>query len=280
MAALLALLSALCYGSSDFAAGWGGRRATFGAVTIIGQPFGLVAALVALTFARGQGPAAGPLLWGALSGVGSGVGTVILYRGLTLGRMSVVAPLSAVVTSVVPVLVGLALGERLAALPLAGVVLAVPASLLVSLRPVRAEGGVARGHSGVVEGLAAGAAFALLFIALDRAGTRSGAWPLVPGQAVAVVCALGIAWRSLSGDPGWRKAARPAIAAGILGGAANLLFLAATGPGRLAVVAVLTALYPAVTIVLARLVLEEGWSRVQVVGLILAGLAIVLITAG
>lgn len=131
-------------------------------------------------------------------------------------------------------------------------------------------------------GLVAGAGFALLFIALDRAGTSAGAWPLLPGQAVAVVVVL--AWaaaaRSRPDRKAWSQAWRIGLAAGVLSGVANLLYLAATGAGQLAIVAVVTALYPTVTILLARLTLHERWSRLQIIGLIASAVAVAAISLG
>ena len=117
MGVLLALLAALCYGSSDFTAGAGGRRSDPSAVTVIAQPFGLLAAAVAVIALAARSPTPHALWWGALSGVGSGVGTVSLYRGLAVARMSVVAPLSAVLSAALPALAGLLLGEHLKRLP-------------------------------------------------------------------------------------------------------------------------------------------------------------------
>ncbi len=274
MGVLLGLLSALCYGVSDFAGGIGGRRSSTGAVALIAQPLGLVAALIALAVFPGHDPTTAELGWGALSGVGSGAGTVTLYRGLSVGRMGVVSPLSAVLSAVLPATAGLVAGERPPVVVLAGIALAVPAVALVSWQPDRDKST----SSGIGYGLAAGAGFALLFIALDHAGTGAGAWPLVPGQAVAVLVVIPFALRWSPRPRVWRAALVPGVVAGALGGAANLLFLAATGAGELTVVAVLTALYPGITVLLARLVLGERWQRLQLVGLLAAAIAITLIT--
>jgi drug/metabolite transporter (DMT)-like permease len=272
---LLGLLAAVAYGASDFAAGAGGRRASAEAIAILSQPFGLAAAILAVLLVDAHSPTAGSLLWGALAGVGSGVGTLALFRGLTVGRMSVVAPLSAVLSAALPAIVGIATGDSLSPLRLAGLGLALPAVALVSRQA--GDAGDDR-ESGIWEGLVAGAGFAVLFIGLARAGTHAGAWPLVPCQAIAVaaVVVIGLAL----GRPGgtWRAAWRPAVLTGIGGGSANLLYLAATGHGQLSVVAVVTALYPAVTILLARVVLDERWARVQAVGLGLSALAVGLIS--
>ena len=243
MGVVLALLSALCYGSSDFTAGVGGRRSDPAAVTVVAQPFGLVAAAIAVVALGARSPTAHALWWGALSGVGSGVGTVALYRGLAVAPMSVVAPLSAVLSAALPAVAGLLLGNHLVALAWAGIAIALPAVALVSLQP--GEGHGSR-RAGIVTGVIAGTGFALLFIALARAGTSAGAWPLVPGQVIAVlmVAAWAASARNRPGRKAWSQAWRIGVATGVLSGVANLLYLAATGAGQLAVVAVVTALYP------------------------------------
>jgi drug/metabolite transporter (DMT)-like permease len=275
---LLGLLSAVAYGSSDFAAGLGSRRLAFGPVTAIVQGFGVAAAGIAVLLFPGTGPAAGPLLWGTVSGIGSGLGSLALYRGLTLGAMSVTATCSAVLTAVLPAIIGLALGESLSLPAAIGIGIAIPAVALVSWQPH--PGGGQRRRAGLGYGIAAGAGFALLFIALARAGTTTGAWPLLPGQGLSLLIVLPFARGIRRPRSEWRPAALPVIAAGLLSGLANLLFLAAAGHGRLAVVAVLTSLYPAVTVLLARVVLTERWSRLQAAGLLTAATAITLVSIG
>ncbi len=126
----------------------------------------------------------------------------------------------------------------------------------------------------------AGIGFSILFIALDRAGTNSGAWPLLPGQAAAVILVLPFARGVKVPTTDRLSSATLIVVAGLLSGTANLLFLASTAFGDLAVVAVLAALYPAFTVLLARFILAERWSRLQVVGLLAAAAAIVLVGLG
>jgi uncharacterized membrane protein len=278
VAILFALATAICYGASDFAAGLGSRRLSSGLVTFVVQSFGLLTACVAVLLFPGVGPTAHALGWGAVSGLGTALGTLTLYRGLAVGRMSVVATLSAVVSAILPVSAGIALGDRLSLLAAFGVVLAIPAIGIVSWQESPKEG--EQGRAGMVEGLLAGVGFSIIFIALAQAGTRSGAWPLVPGQAVAL-CVIFPFARGISSQRKPLVAALPLIVgAGLLSGAANLLFLASTAHGQLAIVAVLAALYPAVTVLLARTVLGERWSRLQAAGLVAAAAAIVLVGFG
>lgn len=274
---LLGLLSALAYGASDFAAGVGGRRSDPNAITVLAQPWSLLAAIGAVVVVRPDAPTTTSLVWGAVSGIGAAVGTLALYRGLAVARMSVVAPVSAVLAAALPALVGIMTGDRMSWIGWAGIVLVLPAIALVSRHSDPADKGKS---SGVVEGVVAGAGFALLFIGLDRAGTDAGNWPLVAGQVVSLALLSGATlwWRPRR--EAWRSAVGPAVVAGILTGAANLLFVAATGAGQLAVVAVITSLYPAITIVLARVVLSERWSRSQAAGLVVAAAGVAAITLG
>jgi drug/metabolite transporter (DMT)-like permease len=276
---ILGLLAALAYGTSDFIAGAAGRRGHPAVVAAVTQPLGLLAAALAVVVLSARAPSPAALWWGALSGVGTGVGTLALYWGLSVSRMSVVAPISGVLTAGLPAVAGALIGQHLSVLAWAGVAAGIPAVALVSAQP--GDGPAARGRDGVIAGLVAGAGFALLFIALDRAGTTAGAWPLLPGQALGTV--LIWAWlipaRNRPRRGAWGPSARSGLPAGILGGTANLLYLAATGVGQLAVVAVITALYPVFTILLARVVFREPWSRIQVAGMVVSAFAIAAVSA-
>jgi uncharacterized membrane protein len=184
---LLGLLGALFYGVSDFIGGVGGRRSSAVAVAVIAQPFGLISALVAVAVLRPDAPTWSTLMWGSLAGLGSGVGTLALYRGLAVGRMSVVAPLSGVIAAALPAVVGLATGDTVSGPRMAGLALALPGIAMVSLQRSEPPDGA---ESGVWEGLVAGLGFAVLFVGLARAGTASGAWPLVPTQSIAVLTVI------------------------------------------------------------------------------------------
>jgi uncharacterized membrane protein len=277
MASLLALLAAATFGTSDFMAGLASRRLSALTVTGIAQTLGLMTAAVAVVLVGGDGPNTDVLLWGAASGLGNVIGTLALYHGLAVGRMSVVATLSGLLAAVIPAIVGIALGDGLGTLTAIGIVIAIPAIALVSWHPESAGAG----GSGARWGIIAGLAFALLFIALAQAGTDSGAWPLLAGEAVCV--AVVAPWAARSVLAAGRAEHRPvlvAVAAGFLAAVANLLFLTATGHGELAIVAVLTSLYPGFTVILARLVLAERWTRLQVIGLLAALVAVVLVSVG
>lgn len=278
---VLALLAAFSYGVGDFVGGLGGRRSHPALIPIAVQVIGVLLTVVAVVVLGGS-PTAAVLAWGALSGVGGGVGNACLLRGLATGRMSVVAPLSAVITAAIPAVVGLLSGDRLTPGGWAGIALALPAVALASWSG--RDGGF--GLADIGYGVGAGCGFGLLFVALDRAGTDAGAWPLLPGQLVALVivslAALPVLIRMRRQRQDFRLAAvaRWGGASGALGAAGNLLFLIATGEGQLTIAAVLAGLYPAVTVMLATLILRERMIRTQQAGLVAAAGSIALIVTG
>ena len=289
MSVLLGLLAAATYGSSDFLAGLASRRLPPIVVTAGAQAICLLVGLIAVLFYPGDGVGGPVLLWGAASGLGSAGGTFALYRGLGGGEMSVVATLSGLLTAVIPVIVGLATGDSLSALAAIGIVAAIPAIGLVSWQTGGASGAAG---SGAIWGILAGLGFGLLFVGYDRAGSDAGAWPLVVAEATATLLTIGPALlalrrvrgagaRGLEREPAMeRRSLTQLLVAGLLAGAANLSFIVATHNGELAIVAVLTALYPGFTVILARIVLGERWSGTQKVGLATALLATVLVSLG
>jgi drug/metabolite transporter (DMT)-like permease len=276
MAVVLALVAAAAFGVADFLGGIASRRSSATAVTTCNQALGLGIALAILPFATGRVTGAA-LGWGALGGIGSAIGLRALYRGFAAGRMSVVATLSAVIAAVIPAVVGVLTGDRLGVMAAAGIIIAVPAIGLVAWQSASGERGAAA--AGALHGAIAGCGFALLLIALDRARLHSGVWPLVISQTIALALVLPSALRGERGTAArLRAAAVPAVAAGILAGTANVLFLVSTRHGLLAIVAVLTSLYPAATVLLARFILGERWGRTQAAGLLTAALAVALVS--
>jgi drug/metabolite transporter (DMT)-like permease len=283
LAIVLALAAAIVYGGSDFTAGLATRGASVIQVTLIASVMAAVVAMAAVPFAAaGHRPAAAALAWGVLAGVAGTAGAFALYLGFRHAAFSVAGPLSAVGAAGFSVLAGLLMGERPTALALAGTVLALPAIVSVSASAARGDqaGGRGRPAAGVVLGLIAGACFALLFIGLNRAGSGSGLWP-VAAAGVADVLVAGVAavvtgnLRLPAARAGWLAAV-----AGATGAAGTIFYFFATHDGFLAVTAVLTSLYPAVTIVLARIALGERLTRLRVSGLALAAVCVALIAAG
>jgi uncharacterized membrane protein len=273
MGVILGLAAALLYGGSDFAGGLASRKLGAVPVNVVGSFVAAVLAWAALLAIGGPGPTVHAVAWGLVSGLGGGIGTTMLYRGLARGQMSVVGPVSAVAAAGVPVAAGIALGERPTVLALAGVLVALPAIVLV------AASGSLHGlfGSGMTDGLAAGAAFGVMFIGLAQAGQGAGLWPVVSEQTSSLLLVLIIAIRSrVPLRPAIRAAGWPALV-GASGMTATLLYFYATHFAMLATAAVLVSLYPGVTVLLARVLLSERFSPIQRAGLSLCTLAVVAI---
>jgi len=318
LAVVLALASAIGYGSSDFAAGLASRSAPVIQITLLASVISGVIVAAALPFAASPGPNTAALAWGFGAGLGGTLGAFALYMGFRHAAFSVAGPLSAVASAGFSVLAGLLYGERPTTLALTGIVLALPAIVgtaasaasdtVVSAGAEEAEedaepdagdaepeaghaepqevaatvrqAATGRQAAGVVYGLLAGACFALLFIGLDQAGSDSGLWPVAAAAvgelAAALVAAMAVRSFTLCGG----RARLLAATAGAGGAGGTILFFLATHHGFLAVTAVLTSLYPAVTIVLARTVLGERLTGLRLGGLALAGACVGLIAAG
>jgi drug/metabolite transporter (DMT)-like permease len=204
---------------------------------------------------------------------------VLLYRVLAIGPMSVVAPLTAVLSALVPVVVGVVRGERPGVVAVIGVVLAIPAMVLIGREPRR--GHAARLSGGALaSALCAGLSFGGFYVLLAQTGSNGGAWPLVGQRAASVLILLALtavaAMRRTATLPRG-PALRLAVVAGATDFAANLAYVLATHRGLLALVAVISSLYPATTLLLARGLLRERVARHQAGGLLLAVVAVALI---
>ncbi|HEY0903517.1 MAG TPA: DMT family transporter [Marmoricola sp.] len=278
MAVLLALLSAVAYGCSDFVGGLVSRRASAWSVAVVGQSSSTLCTAAAALFVTGD-PSRSDVGWAALAGVGAGIGTAFLYRGLAGGRMGVVAPVSAVGSALVPVLVGALGGERPGAPAWLGIAVAVPAIWLVSTVP----GSVQEQHresfaAGLTDGVLAGLGFGVLFAALGQVPDGAGLWPLTVAQAssvpavVVLATVLGARWLPRERTAAW------ALLTGPLGAAATLAFLLASQQGYLAIAGVLASFYPAMTVLLAVVVLREHVHRAQAVGLALCAVAVTFVS--
>ena len=256
MAVLLSLVAAVAYGLSDFVGGLAARRTSAWPVAFVGTAAALVGAIV-LALATDGTPTGADLVWGGVSGIGTGVGGAFLYKGLAAGRMGVVAPISAVGAALLPVCVAVVSGERPALLVWLGIAAAVPGIWLVSREP----GGSGDLAAGILDGVIAGLGFGVLFAAVGLVGV-----------AVTAV-AVGGRWLPHDSSQAW------GVVAGVLSTAAVVAFLLATQTGLLAVASVLTSLYPAVTIALAAFVLRERIHLAQGLGLLLCGIAVGLVAS-
>jgi drug/metabolite transporter (DMT)-like permease len=278
VASALAVLSSLAYGAADFMGGLATKRgSTVFAAVVWSQATGLLLVLLALPFFPRASPTAADIGWGAATGLAGGVGLAFLYRGLAVGVMSVVAPVTAVCAVIIPVAFGVALGERPTRIAVAGVALALVAIVLISQSGPE-EGKDAR--TGVPIAIASGIAIGIFLVCLERTGPAAGLWPLVPARIVSVsfIAIAGVVAREklLPQRESWPII----VGGGALDMVANIFYLLAVRQGPLSIVATLTSLYPAGTILLARVVLRERLRLVQQAGVACAVLAIVLIVSG
>ena len=283
MSSLLAVLSAASFGAADFLGGLASRRSSPLRVVAVSQLYGLALIVLLLAAFPPDAYTVGDLLWGAAAGLSGGAGLVALYRGLARARMGVVAPITAGVGAVVPALFGLVTGDRPSTVASSGVVLALAAIFVVGRAP-RDSGGRATASwatsKGIPEALVAGIGFGAFFIFLSNTASASGVWPLV-GARVASLALLWVILAALPGTVSIRAETNSLIlGAGSLDIIANALFLYATRSGMLTLVAVLSSLYPAATVLLARVVLHERLSRSQVGGVVLALIGTALIAFG
>lgn len=277
MAVVLGLLVAVTYGVGDFFGGFASKRNTPTVVVAMSQAFGLLI-MVLLVVLDGRGPVWEDVGFGAAAGSVGLIGVILLYRGLANGTMSVVAPITAVGAGVVPFAWGLLTGERPTAVALVGVAAALAAVALVSAADAVEDRTATR--SDVLLALGAGTAFGCVFILLGETGEDSGMWPVLAARVASVslvVTALVVTRRAARPAPG----TLPSIAAaGALDAGANALYLLASREGLLSLVSVLSSLYPAATIVLARVVLHERMNTKQLAGIALALAGVGLIAAG
>ena len=273
LAAIFALSAAIAWGSGDFIAGLAARRVGPFRTVLISYSVGLLALLIVALVRNEPIPHTTDILWGALAGLSGMIGLGFLLRGFASGQISIVAPVSAVLAAAIPVIFA-AFKEGLPhELQLLGFGLA-----LVSIWLFSRPGPLGYRPAGLGMALLAGLGFSGFFIILSLVGENAIFWPLISGRLVACVLmtAFGLTTRRLVFPPHFPLGLLALI--GVIDVSGNLFFLLAVQMGRLDVSAVLVSLYPAVTVILARLVNREKLARLQVIGVILAVLAIVLIT--
>jgi drug/metabolite transporter (DMT)-like permease len=271
---MLGLAAALAWGAGDFGGGLASRRSPVYGVVLVSQVTGM-ALSAALAIVLGQGlPGGRDLVICFVAGVLGAIGITMLYRGLAIGRMGIVAPITGVLAAVIPVVAGFVTQGVPGPIVVAGIVIAVVAVVLVSR--VADESG---GRDGLTEALIGGTTIGLFGVAIDQLSEGNVfsslvVIRLVQGVLIAsAVILLRSAWRP-------RSSILPALVAiGVLDTAGNAFYLLAVQTGQLAIASVLSAMYPVTTVVLAMVVLREPITRNHTVGIVLAGVAIALIAA-
>ena len=274
IAIALALMSSVAYGLADFGGAIASRRTPTVIVSAIGAVVSLMVMALGYAALGGVWSVSG-LAWGAAAGVGNAVALASIYASLALGPISVVSPITALVSAVIPVAAGLAFGEHISPLAGVGIVLALAATVAIS---ASSDGHGARPTSrALVLAVIAGASIAATLVFLDRTPDDSGVTPLVAERTMSslvLVVAFLIGRRRLStSDIDWRNS----LMAGLFDAVATIAFVLALRAGQLAIVAVIIALYPAATVLLARFVLHERLARIQLVGLGVAACSVALL---
>ena len=271
VAVALGLAASVSWGVADFLGGLKSRQLHVLSVLLLTQLVGLLLVGV-LVAARGGGPPdARFLVYGALAGLSGLIGLAAFYRGMAVGAMAVVAPISAT-GAAIPVVVGVATGDRPSAIQAAGLLLALVGVVIASR-----EGGAAgaRLAAGTGLALAAAAGFGGFFVGMDAASDGGVLWALLAARTFDVALLAGAALLVRPGLALGGRDTRDIVAVGVFDVAANALFALASTEGLVSLVAVVASLYPVVTIFLARAVLGEriGTSRGVGVALALAGVA-------
>ena len=277
---LLAALGSLFYGAGDFFGGISARRGPAASVALLSGFAALAILMVGVPMTPGV-IRPHDLAWAAVAGLFSGVGVMLIYRALAIGPVSVASPVLCIVGLMLPVIVGIALGERPSALAIAGLALAPLAIVLLA----QVGGGFPdderiRVRRVLWPAIAAGLCAGCFLTCFGRIQPGAGLWPLALGRAVgmAVLTIAILARRDPLLPP--RAAWSPAFAAGALDSLANVAYVAGVQRGSLALVAAIVSLAPATTVVLARAVLNERMSRPQQVGFALALASGALISLG
>lgn len=278
MAVLFAALAAVSYGVGDYCGGRSSRDADSFTVTFAGQLFSLVLIGLALASFGDPVPPLRDWLWGAAGGVGGFLGLSLFYLALSKGAMTVVAPLTAMVSSILPVVVGVALGERPNGLGYIGIVIALVGIALVT-------GAVGLAHQKVTAlivtlAVLGGCGFGWMYVCLDRAHEDAGMWPLLGARIASITIAGMVVTVRGRGRPSFTGIGGLAIVAGLFDMGANILFVLANHRGLLSLVSVIASLYPVSTIVLALRIDRERVTGSQVAGMALAVTAIALVSLG
>jgi len=266
------LAAAVTFGTADFSGGLASKRAPVFGVLTVARTSGLAIMLALAWLTHEPLPTTHALLWACAAGFIGGLALPAFYRALAIGKMGIAAPVTALLSAALPVVVA-SVSEGLPhRLQICGLILALAAIWFIS----RPDGQMQPQGLGLA--LLAGLGFGTFLVFMRQASTRAVYWPLAAVLATSLVVAVIILVTQKSSVPGLRLA-MVAVATGVLDTFGNLLFVLACRSGRLDVAAVLSSLYPAVTVLLARAVLKERITRVQAAGMIAALIAVPLIAA-
>jgi len=273
---VLGLLAAALYGIGDFAGGLAARAHSSVTILLYSYPVGAVLMALMMPFFPGTLDAR-VVLFGTLGGLAGLLGVSIMYQLMVTAPMNVISPVTAVLAAMVPVIVGVGGGERPAVSAWAGILIGLAAVVLVSRTTDDHPHG--RIHQRIIVlAFVSGIGFGLYFVFLARAGHDSGLWPLLVSRVASAIAIVPLAAAMHSFAVVRGRPLAVALVAGACDALANMFFLLAARSGLLSLASVLTALYPAMTVLLAVVLLREHTSTVQRCGLALAAASVVLIT--
>lgn len=275
LAIIASLGAAVAWGSADFGGGLASRRMDSLRVVFLAQIIGMVALLGFALAAGHPFPPWSVAIASGLAGLAGGIGLLLLYQALAIGPMGVVAPLTAAVSGILPVLVGIALEGWPAPVQLVGFVVA-----LVAVWIIASPGGSSArpDPKALALSVLSGIGFAIFLTVIARLNSYGAFWPLVAARAASIaLLALMVVVTGKKAESGGAIPWVLIAMAGLGDTAGNVLFVASTQLGRLDVAAVISSLYPAATVLLARFFLDERLSARQIVGVVLALIAIALI---
>ena len=275
-AAGLGLLSAATWGGSDFAGGWGARRASTLLITASGQIVSLAGLLVISLVLRLAVPGMGNLIYAAIGGFEGAIALAVFYRALAMGAMGLTAALTGLMTALVPVVFDLIHSGWPSAITLVGLTVGLAAIWLISHSP--AKEGADTSPRALLLGASAGVGFGAQLILFKTAAAGGVLWALTAGRVAGVVAILLVIAIAPPKGP-WRGFWVAGIVSGSLDTVGNLFYMLASQLGRLDVAAVICSMYPAGTILLAGIILRERPTKRQVAGMGLALAAVVLLTA-
>jgi len=276
MALILSVFTAIQYGLSDFSGGMATRKNSVFFVIVLSQVLGLATGLAIIPSLSPGLPGLRDLWWGAAAGVGGALGLVVLYHALARSIVSIVSPAAALTGAVVPLVYGLILGERIGTLGLVGIGLALPAIAALSIEPGDTENAPGKSARALMYGVLSGLGFGLFFICISRTSETSGLWPLIASRTASIALLVPILFRRRRKTDRTLHAVFPLIVAGVLDMGANITLLLAMRSGLLVIVTTVSSLYPAPTVILARLIFKERISAVRWSGLVLAVIGVAL----
>jgi drug/metabolite transporter (DMT)-like permease len=273
-AVLLGLTSAASWGAGDFTGGLASKRSPLLGVLALGQASGVTLIVATALFLREGSPSRTTLAWSIAAGAAGAVGLAALYRGLAVGRMAVVAPVSAVLSATIPVVWSVVAEGTPPAAKVAGFALALGGIWLIAR-----AGPPGEGREGLALAVLAGCGFGGFLVLMDRGAQGGTFWPLAAARGTSLGLALAAAAARGRARMPTRASVPLVLLSGVLDAGGNAFFIHATQAGRLDVAAVLSSMYPASTVLLAAALLRERVSRPQVAGILAVLGAIALIAA-